>query len=112
MSAPIGPGDWIECIGPFEGDGSGLAARYRAAGYRIVGSYHVGLLTICTAVSPAMRLPDGRVVHGLQTRDVKAFLGEREVWLPAYQWRPVYRPNSDLINSLKQPAPVREFEAA
>jgi hypothetical protein len=110
MSAPIGPGDWIECVGPFEGNGAGLAARYRALGYTIVGAYHVGLLTICTAVTSAMRLPDGRIVPGLQTRDVKAFRSGREVWLPAYQWRPVYRPKSEFIESLKQPSPEREAE--
>lgn len=114
MGAAIGPGDFIECVGPFEGDGSGVAKRYRALGYTISGDYRVGLVTICTAVSHAMRLPDGRIVPGLQTRDVKAFRGTREVWLPAYQWRPIYRPRADLIEALKQPisAPVRESENA
>jgi hypothetical protein len=112
MTTPIGPGDWIECVGPFEGDGRALAERYAALGYTIRGAYHLGLLTVCIAVTPAMQLPNGRVVPGLQTRDVKAFREGREVWLPAYQWRPIYRPKSTLIDSLKQPAPEREREHA
>lgn len=114
MSGAIGPGDYIECVGPFDGDGTNLAARYLAAGYRIVGSYYAGLITICEDVTPAMRLPSGRVVPGLRTLAVKAFRGDLEVWLPAFQWRPVYRPNADLIEQLKHPAPdaVRELLTA
>ncbi len=114
MSAPIGPGDWVELVGPFRGDGRALAAEYAAVGWRVVGAYYPGLITVCEAVAPAMRLAGGRVVPGLRVRAVKVFRGEREGWLPAFQWRPVYRPKQSLIESLKQPAPdaVRELEDA
>jgi hypothetical protein len=114
MSEPIGPGDWIELVGPFEGDGAALAARYQAAGYRVAGAYSVGLISVCTAVTDAMRLPDGRVVPGLQTRDVKVFRAGRECWCAAHQWRPIYRRGDaeQLTQTLLQSVPATAPEPA
>lgn len=106
MSAPIGPGDWVECVGPFNG-----AAGLAAAGAKVIGEYRVGMVALCEAVTPRMQLPDGAIVPGLKVREVKAFIAGREVWLAAYQWRPIYRPKADLIESLKAP-PKRVSEPA
>lgn len=109
MAAPIGPGDWIEFVGPRD---AGAISR---AGARLVGSYRVGTLTVCEAVVGQMLLPDGRVAPGLKTRDVKVYIGAHEVWLAAHQWRPIYRPKQTIIDALKAPpktAPIKEHEAA
>lgn len=111
MAAPIGPGDWIECVGPFA-DPAERAAR----GSRIEGSYFIGMVTVCEAVAERVRFPGNRVAPGIKARGVRAFLADgREAWIPAYQWRPVYRPKADFIESLKAPpisAPQRITEAA
>lgn len=113
MSSAIGPGDWIEFVGPFSD--AAMRAAIRSSGVQFVGSYRVGTMTLCEAVTDQMRLPDGSVAPGLKTRDVKAFKNGHEMWLGASQWRPIYRPRADFIESLKAPpisAPARETEDA
>lgn len=98
MSA-IGPGDWVECVD------AKPCARWGDPGLRKGGLYQVEAVSIrCDEVSgykaAAVRLAG--YVH-------PTVEGVR--WLGLDRFRPIYRPNVDLIQSLKAPAPpaVREL---
>lgn len=96
MAAPIGPGDWVEFVGA-------------PTGYVPVGggpSYKIGALYLVTEVGRRCRDGAGKVwpslrVAGKATHDAEGF--SRSV--PTAAFRPIYRPKSSLIESLKQPAP-------
>lgn len=98
MAGAIGPGDWIEPVV--------LAAGVAAPACPQVVGGHVYL---CEELvwSDACQVCDGD--HpGLHIRGVPRI---KHGWA-ACEWRPVYRPRADLIQSLKQPAPTRELEEA
>lgn len=95
MAAPIGPGDWVECLrtwSPSPGESR--------AGFQVGGLY-------CVAdVSDARPCDECGRCGGLTFRGIA-----RGHWFIACAFRPIYRPDSDLIESLKAPAPeaVREL---
>jgi len=106
MAAPIGPGDWVECVdaSPHRGarDPSVVAPLTCGALYRVrdvvegfIGGQLVSGLLLVGITNPTNR-------EGLEfAYDIERF-------------RPIYRPNKEIIESLKQPAPagVRELEDA
>jgi hypothetical protein len=91
MSAPIGPGDWVECVStdPEDADDYGRVMRVRAVKRDGV---------VCKKCSSEVGIDcdDGYVVPFL--------------WC-ACELRPIYRPKADLIESLKAP-PQRVGEPA
>jgi hypothetical protein len=91
----IGPGDWVECVNPEVGDGSDFV--------RLGAIYCVEELVGVDWPTPCC----GGVV-GMELVGVPR--SEDEAWCPC-AFRPIYRPNADFIEHLKQPAPeiVREF---
>lgn len=95
MSAPIGPGDWVECVAFWPHPRAPLAALSVGCIYQIDW---VGEGVDC----------DG--VDGAAVRVINDPLPSHCAWR-ADQFRPIYRPSSDFIDSLKQPAPPRECEA-
>lgn len=98
MAAPIGPGDWVELIGP-KGVTSWVCPDFVGGGLYCVeelvwtapcskcgSSEHAGLHLVGKA----------RAKHG---------------WAGCI-FRPIYRPKSEIIEALKAPAPERITEAA
>lgn len=102
MAAPIGPGDWVECVDD-RGDG-GIALH--DGGFLVLGRiYQIDELmaaqTTLAGLVPAVRLVGQPFLHARSWRR-RAYALSR--------FRPIYRPKSDLIESLKQPAPPVERE--
>lgn len=105
MSA-IEPGDWVEFIGRDET----LKQAHRVEGQLAVGQIY--------RVRALMRGYDRNAntwMEGLQLFGVYAYHenGVEGAWHPSL-FRPIYRPKSSLIQTLKQPAPdaVRKLEDA
>lgn len=100
MSA-IGPGDWVECV---DGSPHAVCGASLVAGklYRVRDA-----------------IPDARTARGrgptLCLVEIVLPIGVHGVemsWALA-RFRPIYRPKSEIIEALKQPAPsVRETEDA
>lgn len=90
MSAPIGPGDWVECINP------------------LATSIAYGALYCVEEVEVNDRLPCecGCVVGVELAGDVR---DPFSMWCAGCEVRPIYRPKSTFIDTLKQPAPEREL---
>lgn len=96
MSGAIGPGDFVECIG----DWPGIGLRR-------------GSVWLCEDV-----------VRAPATCDMCDDIDAGVLMLKGYRppagydgccpcgFRPIYRPKSDLIDTLKQPAPERELQPA
>lgn len=97
MAAPIGPGDWVECLRVWP-----RAPDEAPTGFRVGGLYCVeaarddGWCDVCCECCP-----------GLTFTNIA-----RGEWFIGCAFRPVYRPNADFIESLKQPSPERERETA
>jgi hypothetical protein len=97
MAAPIGPGDWVECVD----------ARQRPEAPLPPLGLTVGKLYLVEGVG------EWGGFLGVVLRDVRS-------WHPsggyrADHFRPIYRPKADLIEQLKAPpktAPVKITEAA
>lgn len=89
MSAPIGPGDWVECVDTRDSPVVVLHAIYLVEDT----AWH-------------------RDIPCLILRGVVSPRGFRKVRADCF--RPIYRPKSELIEQLKQPAPdaVRELISA
>lgn len=84
MAAPIGPGDWVECVSA--GDRLGVLQR---------GSiYQISQVKSCA--ESAFCNHDGCTDPGLILR------GRSELFCP-HRFRPIYRPNAEFIESLKAP---------
>lgn len=102
MSSAIGPGDFVECVN------AEPCALWGDPGLREGGIYQVEAV--------AMRRDSVSGFEGAAVRLVGYVHPTTEGvrWLGADRFRPIYRPNADLIESLKQPAPdaVRELVAA
>lgn len=89
MSAPIGPGDWVECI------------------YSEVDPFRIGrLFCVDSVCSDGVECPAG---HG----PCDGLLFDGEVFDGTYYWaaccyKPIYRPKAELIQGLLRPtdAPV------
>jgi hypothetical protein len=104
MSAPIGPGDWVECVdaSPHRGalDPSTIIALSLGALYQVreVADGFAG-----------GELRHGLLLVGLKNRTNRDGL---EFAYDVERFRPIYRPKSSIIEQLKQPAPeaVRELE--
>jgi hypothetical protein len=100
MSAPIGPGDWVEALIDCDAE-FGFGAIVKGSVY-CVESLSCGPgdepCSSCGSVGPG-----GLILKG----DAPHFAGTG--WCPC-AFRPIYRPRADLIRSLKQPAPDRELE--
>lgn len=93
--AAIGPGDWVEFIGP----------------YCEVESLHVGRLYLCEEIARGGSCDHcGGPVDGLRLRGVPAGIYS-DKWC-ANHFRPIYRPKSDFSELLKTPADPREIEHA
>ena len=98
----IGKGDWVECLGiertDFSWDMTSGEEPVRGRIYRVdkagsaIGTDGV-LRDAITLVSPKARSVRGR-----------------EIAWKVSNFRPIYRPNADFIDSLKQPSPARELE--
>ncbi len=102
MSA-IGPGDWVECVNntPLP-DHSGVYLDALRE-LRVGAIYQVR----------AFGLGGTILLVGLQSGSERLGYAPPHGWMVA-RFRPVYRPNQEIIESLKQPAPagVRELEDA
>ena len=94
MAAPIGPGDWVECVDDRPCPVYGPSGLSRGAIYCVAG-----------VEAPAATL-DGVAVYlrDVRSRGPNGGFGLR-------RFRPIYRPSADLIESLKAP-PQRVTEAA
>ena len=86
MSAPIGPGDWVERID----DINELAPRGTIARCVEIDSEE-GTCSVCGDVNCGLLLT------------VKHHPGD-DYWCPNH-WRPIYRPKADLIERLLEPVP-------
>lgn len=94
MSAPIGPGDWVECVATSVDFGFRPGQIYRCTGAppkvlpcKTCGKEHTGL-TLSQAPAP-----------------------RPATWLwPICCFRPIYRPKSELIEQLKQPVEIGDDE--
>lgn len=82
MAAPIGPGDWVECVDT-RGDGDIVP----------LGSIHLVEDVAAVGRIPCLILKG--IVHPSGKRKVRADC-----------FRPVYRPRADLIERLKAPPVV------
>lgn len=102
MSAPIGPGDWVQCVDasppawPNTGGLLVLGGVYCVEGIvkglRLDGSFHPGLIL----TDPATKSSAGLVEHCWRLERFVPLGGRR----------------ADFIEALKQPAPEREREDA
>lgn len=102
MTAPIGPGDWVECAPPsgYRGDipieQVGISGSYPKRGhvYRVreVGQYRT-----------LQGMEDGLRLVGI----VASTPGHPDSWWPARCFRPIYRPKAELIQSLLAPTPAK-----
>lgn len=93
MAAPIGPGDWVECV-----DSAGTEVwRWPLTVGRI---YRVLELLTGDGVPDALQLVE---IGWAEDGEYCGFAVER--------FRPIYRPKSSIIEQLKQPVsePVREL---
>jgi hypothetical protein len=93
MSQPIGPGDWVECVNRTSQWGGLLGGCDRLR----VGALYQVVAVDRNPDDPAVLLAEARSDH------VSGMFS-------ASHFRPVYRPKSDFIEKLKQPAPAREHE--
>lgn len=89
MAAPIGPGDWVECVDASPGANDGLCLT-RGGLYCIEAVDDRGLLCGTGRC--------GRTCRGV-------FLsGRRDRWpWCGSRFRPIYRPRADLIQTLLEP---------
>lgn len=107
MAAPIGPGDWIECVraGP---------NLHTVCGVRVGGIYCVEAMQEMDVSCAACASCD-RVGLRLVGQPIKV-KGYRADWICGGGFRPIYRPNADLIESLKAPPitapPIRQTQDA
>lgn len=90
MSAPIGPGDWVEFYRLWRG--LTLSPHYAV---ELGGIYRVLELV------PDMDNRDGTFEPGL--RLYRTASQHEQVAYPVSCFRPIYRPKASLIESLKQP---------
>lgn len=102
MNASIGPGDWVECV-----DVSAPSGQLHDGGFLVQGRiYQVERLVQVRSqdlgLTPGVNLVGQPALHGQSGRK-----GGYGLW----RFRPIYRPKSDLIQQLQQPAPdtVREL---
>ena len=97
MSAPIGPGDWVELAPKFyraePWPSVTLSGPWPSPG-RIYQVREVGMMN---GDEPAIRLV------GI----VASYPGHPDCWWPLKHFRPTYRPNADFIEQLKRPAKNR-----
>lgn len=98
MSAPIGPGDYVECIQ------NRLPTTLPPRGIVVGRIYRV----TDTGVTP----PDDKEPNKAWLRVDGAECRPDRWGFHAEWFRPVYKPQASLIQSLKQPAPEREQENA
>jgi hypothetical protein len=106
MSAPIGPGDWVECCPPAGYRGGISRAEIKCAGSypRPGGVYQVREVG-------SFRSPDG-MTDGLRLVGIVAsYPGHPDAWWTASCFRPIYRPSESLLRDLLQPIPA-ELESA
>jgi hypothetical protein len=106
VSAPIGPGDFVECVHADAIRGVWAGQCWEPGAALTKGAiYTVREVFIDVAGREALDLVE--VQRGPEA--VKGW-GGRIGYAPE-RFRPIYRPKSDLIESLKQPAPpvVREL---
>lgn len=96
MTSAIGPGDFVECV---NADPQFIIPTGLSAG----AIYQVQALT------PPR--PGRWAVAGLLLVGVRHPGNELGDYNPD-RFRPIYRPRADFIESLKQPSPARESEAA
>lgn len=97
MSAPIGPGDYVEC---YRGTDRGIDAASGTGGVIVGGVY-------CVREVIRGRYADGAIGEGLRFVGIQAFdANGREGGWPTEMFRPVYRPNQELIRSLLKPERV------
>lgn len=96
MTAPIGPGDWVECV-----NASPFHSRNAVSNRLRVGAIYQ--IANC-GLDPGDGVPIVWLV-GLDSGDfTRAFLAAR--------FRPIYRPKASLIESLLTAKPVRVGEDA
>lgn len=99
MSAPIGPGDWLECIGDWP-----------ALGLAKGSIWQCDAVIECSTDAECEECGESGG-FGLLLRNSTEPMEDGEGWCPC-GFRPIYRPNSEIIQLLKQPAPERELEDA
>lgn len=102
MSAPIGPGDWVECVESRQGT---LLLRVGAI-YQIEAVRNFEWS--CDGCEPGECDQCGVRCVGLDSSRP----GYSGGWICSRRFRPVYRPKSEIIQALKQPSPTRELEDA
>ena len=95
MSAPIGPGDWVECVDTSAPNFPTLDPDKSSRGLLTKGAIYQVEAVVPSRLNRPM----------LQLREVKTLRNEWGAFY-AFRFRPVYRPKADLIESLKAP-PVR-----
>lgn len=109
MAAAIGPGDWVERVPP----PPDFRAEIDSANIRHSGPRPVLGGIYCVRAVGTYRSLAGERCHGLKLVGIIASIpGHPDAWFAAEGFRPVYRPRADFIESLKQPSPARETEAA
>lgn len=94
MSAPIGPGDWVEYVGDY--DEAFVVGRLYCV--RRIVSTGISVVCACHGKEQAFGLD----VHEVQLPPNDEY--HESAWCPD-GFRPIYRPKADLIEQLKQPAP-------
>lgn len=106
MSEPIGPGDWVECIGgPTFPDNEGKV---------VVGNLYRVKAMIPKIYCSCGKQHEGLRFHGvLNPHDPK---GIDSHWWGICCFRPIYRPRQELIKQLKAPplnaeGPLRKADA-
>lgn len=104
MSAPIGPGDWVEYVGGPDEWSTGSYPNHWGT------SLVIGNIYCVQGIVPGELFEDGRDALELCGCNFTYPNGDRECW-DAGRFRPIYRPKSELIHHLQQPAPdaVREL---
>lgn len=95
MSAPIGPGDWVECIGGTKG----------------MSAHHPGLVVVgqiyqVKEVGRFCRSTDGARYPSLTVFGVPDVIDGYRVSLPVVIFRPIYSPKAELITNLLTTIPA------
>lgn len=108
MAAPIGPGDFVECVLPCNERDSGVAAHWLCGAEIVAGRIY----TVASVKVGVDNFGDETVGFVLTDKDTHwpDQWGELGAWHYAH-FRPIYSRRADIIESLKAP-PQRVCEPA
>jgi hypothetical protein len=109
MSAPIGPGDWVECVVPCNENDSAIQAHW-LCGAEIIKGRVYRVMRIERGIDNFGEDSDGFVLVEKDTHFPRAD-GELGSWMVGH-FSPIYRPDESLVAELLTQVPADDLVSA